>query len=65
MIDYAKPAMNAEHAMKELHWAAIEGDLDEAIAHGTQAIAEVRLTVNALRHMKEQRDALRKQTETV
>lgn len=65
MIDYAQPAMSAERAMKDMHWAAIENDLDLAIEHCLIALTETRMTLNALKHMKEQRDALRKQTETV
>lgn len=65
MIDYSYPAMMAERAMKDLHNAALEGDFDAAIEHGLNALTEVRLTINALKHMKEQRDALRQQTETV
>ena len=61
MIDYAQPAMNAEHAMKELHWSAIEGKLDEAIEHGLKALTEVRLTITALKHMKEKQNAIREQ----
>ena len=65
MIDYAYPAMSAERAMKDMHWAAIENDIDAAIEHCLNALTETRLTLQALKHMKEQRDALRKQTETV
>ena len=65
MIDYAQPAMNAERALKELHWAAIENSIDEAIEHGLNALTEVRMTINALKHMKEQQDALRQQTKAV
>lgn len=65
MIDYAKPAMSAEHALKELHWTAVENDFDAAIEHGMTALTEIRLTIQALKHMKEQRDALRQQAETV
>ena len=65
MIDYARPCMMAEAALKNLHWAAIENDLDTAMEHCLIALTETRMTLNALRHMKEQQDALRKQTETI
>lgn len=65
MIDYAHPAMMAERAMKELHWAAIGNDFDTAIEQGITAITEMRLTINALRDMKERHNALCKQTQTV
>lgn len=65
MIDYARPAMMAEHAMKNLHWMAVKGDYDRAIEAGVEALAEMKLAVMALSHMKEKQDALRKQAETV
>lgn len=65
MIDYAHPAMSAERALKEMHWAAIENDLDTAMEQCLIALTETRMTLNALKHMKEQKDALRKQTQTV
>lgn len=52
MIDYAYPCMMAENALKDLHNAAIEGRLDDAIEHALAALTEVRLTYQALRHMK-------------
>lgn len=65
MIDYAQPAMSAERAMKDMHWAAIENDLDTAMEHCLTALTETRMTLNALKHMKEQRDALREQAQTI
>ena len=53
MIDYAKPAMSAEHALKELHWTAIENDFDAAIEHGMTALTEIRLTIQALKQGKD------------
>lgn len=65
MIDYAYPAMMAERAMKDLHQSVLENKFDAAIAHGIEAITEMRLTINALKDMKDKRDALRQQTQTV
>lgn len=65
MIDYAHPAMSAERAMKDMHWAAIENDLDAAMEHCLTALTETRMTLNALKHMKEQRNALREQAQTI
>lgn len=65
MIDYAHPAICAERAMKDLHTAALENDFDMAINYGVAAITEMRLTINALKHMKEQQNALRQQTTSV
>ena len=52
MIDYSYPCMMAERALKDLHNAAIEGRLDDALEHALVAMAEARLTYQALRHMQ-------------
>lgn len=52
MIDYSYPCMMAERALKDLHNAAIEGRLDDALEHALEALSEVRLTYQALRHMQ-------------
>lgn len=54
LIDYAHPCMMAEKALKELHEAMLMKRYDEALEHGLQALAEVRLTLHAIRHEKEQ-----------
>ena len=51
MIDYSYPCMMAERALKDLHNAAIEGRLEDAKEHALVALAEVRLTYQALSHM--------------
>lgn len=53
MIDYAYPCMMAEKALKDLHNAAIEGRLEDAKEHALTAIAEARLTYQALVAMSE------------
>jgi hypothetical protein len=65
IIDYAYPCMLAENALKDLHLATIHGDYDAAIEHGIEALVEVKLTLQNIRLMKEQRDALRNQTQTI
>lgn len=65
MIDYARPCMMAEKALKELHNAMLNNDHATAMKAGMDAMVEVRMTMNAINHMKEQQNALRKQTETV
>lgn len=65
MIDYAHPCMMAEAALKDLHLAALDRDYDAAMEHCLIALTETRMTLNALRHMKEQENALRKQTEAI
>jgi hypothetical protein len=52
MIDYAYPCMMAENALKDLHNAAIEGRMDDALEYALVAMAEARLTYQALRHMQ-------------
>ena len=65
MIDYAHPCMMAEKALKELHDAMLEQDYAKAMKAGMEAMVEVRMTMNAINHMKEQKDALRQQAQTV
>ncbi len=54
MIDYAHPCMMAEKQLKELHEAMLNREFDKALEHGMQAIAEVKMTINSIKHMKEQ-----------
>lgn len=58
MIDYAYPCMMAEKALKDLHNAALDKDYAAAILFGIGAMTEARLTIQNLRLMKEQEDAL-------
>ena len=54
IIDYAKPCMDAEKALKDAHEAVLNGKFDEAMTHTMDALVSVRLMYGALRHMKEQ-----------
>jgi hypothetical protein len=65
LIDYASPCMAAEKALRDLHNAVLERKYDEAMKLALEAAAEARLTYHAIAHMKEQSDALRKQTPPV
>lgn len=65
VIDYAYPMMAAEKSLKEAHLLMLDKKYDEALDELLIAASEVKMTINAIRHMKEQEDALRKQTETV
>lgn len=65
MIDYARPCMMAEDALKKAHYAMLERDYDEAIGEALTALAEIKLMINSIRDMKERDDALRQQTQTV
>lgn len=53
VVDYAYPCMMAEKALKELHQAMLNNDYDAALEHALAAMAETKLTYNAIRHTKE------------
>lgn len=57
VLDYAYPCMKAERGLKNLHEAAIDRRLDAAIECGLLALADIKLTINALKDMKEKEDA--------
>ena len=65
MIDYARPCMMAETALKKSHNAMLQNDYDEAIGEALVAIAETKLMINSIKDMKERQDALRQQTSTL
>jgi hypothetical protein len=54
IVDYAYPCMMAEKALKELHQAMLNNDYDAALEHALTAMAEAKLTYNAIRAAKEQ-----------
>ena len=56
IIDYALPCMNAEKALKDVHNAFLEQNLDLALTRTMDALISVRLMYAALRHTKEQRE---------
>jgi hypothetical protein len=56
IIDYAKPCMDAEKALKDAHDAVLDGKFDEAMTKTMDAIISARLMYGALRHMKEQNE---------
>lgn len=55
VVDYAYPCMMAEKALKNLHDAMLRNDYDAALEHALTAMAEAKLTYNAIRHTKEAR----------
>ena len=65
MIDYAYPMMMTEKAIKEAHNRMLDNDHDQAIEQMLVVMTEAKMTLNAIRHMKEQQDALRQQTSSV
>jgi len=57
IIDYAKPCMDAEKALRDAHNAVLEQNLDLAMTRTMDAVISARLMYSSLRHMKEkQRD---------
>lgn len=62
VIDYAYPTMMAEAHLKKLHNMMLDNDFDGAVEAGIQTLADVKLAINAIKHMKEQQYALREQT---
>jgi len=62
LIDYSEPWMSAQKALRKLHHSMLTKEYDVAIESGMKAIAEVRLAIAAVRHIKEiveQDDGLR------
>ena len=53
MIDYARPTMMAEKALKDLHNAMLMRKYDEALEFALIAIAETRMAYNAILVMKD------------
>jgi len=53
IVDYARPCMLAENALKAAHDAMLKRDYDEAIEHGFIALAETKLMINSIRDMQE------------
>jgi hypothetical protein len=53
LIDYARPCMMAEKALKQLHEAMLMKKYEEALNHAETAMFEVRMTAAAIRHEKE------------
>jgi hypothetical protein len=65
VIDYAYPMMMAEKALKEAHNHMLDNDYEKAIEQMFVAMTEAKMTLNSIKHMKEQKDALRDQAEAV
>jgi hypothetical protein len=65
MIDYAYPMMMAEKALKKAHDELLNKQYDAAIEELLIVAAEAKLAISSVKHMKEQSNAIRKQTKTV
>jgi len=50
VIDYARPCMNAEKALKDAHWAVLDNKTDLAIKLTLEALVEVSKMHSALVH---------------
>lgn len=53
MVDYSYPMLMAQKALKDAHDAVLEKDFDKAIEHAMVALAETKLTLNAIKEMQE------------
>lgn len=60
LIDYAYPMIVAERKLKDAHLALLEHNYDVGSDRLVEAIVEIKMAINSIRHMKEQRDGLRK-----
>jgi hypothetical protein len=56
IIDYARPCMDAEKALRDAHEAVLEQNLDLAMTKAMDAVICARLMYGALRHMKEKNE---------
>jgi hypothetical protein len=53
IIDYAKPCMDAEKALRDAHNAVLEQNLELAMTRTMDAVISARLMYGSLRDMKE------------
>ena len=65
LIDYARPLMMAERAMKTSHDLLLKEDFNSAIDHINLAVAELRIARVSIIHLMEKKDALREQVQTL
>jgi hypothetical protein len=56
VIDYATPCMEAERALKGVHSAMVNQSYEKAIEAALRAVAEVKLTLNAIKYEQEKRN---------
>lgn len=54
VVDYASPCIKAERALKDLHEAMLKQDYARAIEFALHALAETKLTLNAIKHTAEE-----------
>lgn len=56
VIDYALPTLKAERALKDMHNAMLDNKYAEAMVFCMNALVEVRMASNAIRHKLEPHD---------
>jgi hypothetical protein len=56
--------MKAERALKDAHNAVLEKNLDDAIEQTMEALAQTRLMLVSLKHMKESADEMAKKQDS-
>lgn len=57
LIDYARPCMLAEKALKDVHAAMLRNDHEDAQEKAADCIGHVEAVLFAITHMKEQAHA--------
>lgn len=65
IIDYAMPMMRIEKLLKDMHNDLLENNFLRAQESALMLVTDARLLHNTISLMKEQHDALRKQTPSV
>jgi hypothetical protein len=65
LIDYAAPMLAAETNIKKAHDALLHNDYDLGMELMLEALVDAKMTLNAIQHMKDLRNALRQQATPV
>lgn len=52
VVDYSYPMLMAHKALKDAHEAVLKKDFDTAVEQVMTAMAEVKLTLNAVKEMR-------------
>lgn len=58
LIDYSYFYMTTKGAINNMHEAMLRNDYDKALEHLTLAQVELKMTYNAIQHMKEKRETI-------
>lgn len=57
--DFSHSFLLAKQALTELHDAMLEDQFDDAVEAGFRCLADVKLTISAIRAQKEERERIR------